>query len=180
MRKKILIVLGALLGVVVIFGVVVAMQPNEFKVERTATMNAPAEVVFAQINDFHNWEAWSPWSKLDPNAKNTFEGAPQGEGAAFAWDGNDEIGAGKMTILESKPNELIRMKLEFTRPMQDESMTDFTFQENDGKTTVNWQMYGDHTFMSKAMCMFMDMDKMVGTSFDEGLASIKKIVESKP
>jgi uncharacterized protein YndB with AHSA1/START domain len=180
MRKVILIGLAVLVGIVVVVAGVVAMQPNTFRITRSATMSAPPEKVFAQINDFHNWEAWSPWAKLDPAAKNTFGGPSQGEDATFAWDGNDEVGAGQMTILESKPNELIKIKLEFSRPMQDASTTEFTFTPAGEGTEVKWDMYGDHTFMSKAFCMLMNMDKMVGGQFEEGLANIKKVVETEP
>jgi uncharacterized protein YndB with AHSA1/START domain len=179
MRKKILITLGVLLGIVVVLAGVVAMQPNTFRVVRSATMAAPPDKVFAQVNDFHNWEAWSPWAEKDRDAKSTYGGPTMGEGATFAWDGNDEVGAGKMTILESKPNELIKIKLEFSRPMQDASTTEFTFTPVAGGTEVKWDMYGDHTFMSKAFCMFMNMDKMVGGDFEKGLANIKKIAEAE-
>ena len=106
MIKKILI---SLVVLVAVFAGVVAMQPSEFSVERTATIAAPAAAVFAQVNDLHKWDAWSPWAKLDPNAKNGFEGAPSGKGAVFTWSGNDQIGEGRMTIVESQPNELIKI-----------------------------------------------------------------------
>ena len=107
MVKKILIGLAA---VIVVFAVIVAMQPAEFRVMRSATIAAPAPVVFAQVNDFHKWEAWSPWEKLDPNMKKTYEGAPAGTGAIYAWSGNKDVGEGRMTLTESRPNELIRIQ----------------------------------------------------------------------
>jgi hypothetical protein len=110
MFKKILIGFAV---IVVVFVVIVALQPSDFRVARSATISAPASAVFAQVNDFHKWEAWSPWAKLDPAAKNSFEGPPAGIGAIFRWAGNDEVGAGSMTIIESRPSELIRIKLEF-------------------------------------------------------------------
>ena len=108
MLKKILIALAA---IVVVFVIVVAMQPSEFRVTRTATISAPAPAVFAQVNDFHNWEAWSPWAKLDPTMKQTYEGAPAGTGAISTWAGNSEVGEGRTTITESRPSDLIRIKL---------------------------------------------------------------------
>src|SRR5205085_3578132 len=158
--RKLFIAVGVLLAIVAIFSLVVALQPAEFRVVRSATMSAPPSAVFAQINDFHNWEAWSPWAKLDPTAKNSFEGPESGEGAKFSWDGNDEVGAGQMTIVESRPSELIKMKLDFSRPMQDTSTTEFTFAPEGDQTKVTWNMYGQKDFMSKAVCMFMNMDKM--------------------
>src|SRR4051812_15911168 len=108
MLKKILIVLTASL---LVFVIAVSQQPSEFRVTRSANLAAPAAALFAQVNDFHKWEAWSPWAKMDPNAKNTFEGAASGPGAIFSWDGNRNVGAGRMTIVESHPHSDIRLKL---------------------------------------------------------------------
>jgi hypothetical protein len=162
------------------FVVVVAMQPSEFRISRSAAMTAPPADVFAQVNDFHNWEAWSPWAKLDPNAKNTFEGPTAGTGAIFKWAGNSEVGEGGMTITESRPAELVRIKLEFVKPMPGTSDTEFTFKPEGDKTVVTWTMSGHSDFLGKAICLFMNMDKMMGEKFDEGLASMKKVAESAP
>ena len=113
MLKKILLGLVAILAV---FAVVVALQPSEFRIARTAIVAAPAPDVFAQVNDFHNWEAWSPWAKLDPAAKATFEGPAAGQGAVFKWAGNDKIGEGSMTLTDSRPAELVRIKVDFVKP----------------------------------------------------------------
>jgi uncharacterized protein YndB with AHSA1/START domain len=177
MLKKILI---ALVAIVVVFVVVVAMQPSEFRVARTATISAPAPAVFAQVNDFHNWEEWSPWAKLDPAAKNSFEGPPAGTGAIFRWAGNNQVGEGRMTITESRPNELIRFNLEFFKPMAGTSTAEFTFKPEGNETTVTWSMTGNNNFIAKAMCLFMNMDKMVGGQFEKGLAAMKSIVEAVP
>src|SRR5476651_169038 len=123
MLKKIAI---GVVAVIVVFLIVVAMQPGEFRVERTATMAAPAGDVFAQVNDFHKWEAWSPWAKMDPAAKNTFEGPASGVGAKFSWDGNDKVGAGRMTITESKSSERIAIQLEFLKPFAATNVAEFT------------------------------------------------------
>ena len=178
MLKKILLGFAALL---VVFLVVVAMQPNEYRVARTAAVAAPPDRVFAQVNDFHNWEAWSPWAKLDPNAKATFEGPRSGQGAVFMWAGNDEVGEGRMTLTESRPNDLIRIKLDFVKPMEGTSDVEFTFKPQGGQanvtTNVTWAMSGRHTFVSKAICLFMNQDKMLGGYFEKGLASLKTVVE---
>jgi polyketide cyclase/dehydrase/lipid transport protein len=178
MIKKIL--LGAVIVVVVIIAVcvaVVAMQPAHYRVERSATMNAPALVVFAQVNDFHKWEAWSPWARLDPNMKTTYEGAPSGNGAVYAWTGNNDVGEGRMTILDSKPGEAIKIKLEFLKPFAATSATVFSFKPQGNQTSVTWTMDGDNNFIGKAMCLVMNMDKMVGGDFEKGLAQMKTIAE---
>ena len=177
MLKKILLALAV---IVVVFVGVVAMQPSDFRIVRTATMSAPAPAVFAQVNDFHNWEAWSPWAKLDPAAKNSFEGPSAGTGAIFRWAGNKEVGEGSMTITESRPSDLIRIKLEFLKPFAATNSAEFTFKPDGDQTAVTWSMAGKNNFISKAICLFMNMDKMVGGKFEEGLAAMKSIVEAAP
>lgn len=176
MLKKVLIAIAA---IIVIFLIIVAFQPGDFRVQRSATINAPADVVFAQVNDFHKWEAWSPWVKLDPNAKNTFEGPASGVGAKFGWKGNDKVGEGRMTILDSTPPTLVRIKLEFIEPFPATDTSEFTFKPEGDKTAVTWAMYGPKNFMSKMFCMFMDMDKMVGGDFEKGLAQMKETAETE-
>ncbi len=179
MKKIVLIILGAIAVLVLGFVVVVAMQPNEMHISRSATIPSPPAIVFDQVNDMKKSHEWSPWKKLDPDAKYTFEGPEAGEGAKVRWDGNDEVGAGQMTIVESRPNERIKLALEFTRPMQDKSDVVYTFKPaDDGEATeVTWAMIGEHTFISKAMCMFMDMDAMIGEKFEEGFANLKETAE---
>lgn len=173
--KKILIGLAALIVVLVIF---IAMQPNEFSISRSATMNAPAATVFAQVNDLHKWQAWSPWAKLDPTAKSTFVGE-SGEGSSFKWDGNNQVGAGTMTITKSHPNDLVHINLEFIRPFAGTNQTEFTFKPEGAGTTVTWTMSGQNNFMAKAMHLCFNMDKMLGGDFEKGLASLKGVVEKK-
>lgn len=177
MLKKILVA-GAVFLVVLL--AIIAMQPKDYQVSRTATMAAEPAVIFDQINDFHKWIAWSPWQKLDPNAKNTFEGPSAGKGAIFKWEGNSQIGQGQMTLKESKPNERILIDLEFIKPMAGKSLTEFTFKPVTGGTEVTWSMSGENNFVGKAICLVMNMDKAVGPAFKEGLDSIKKIVEAAP
>ena len=96
-------ILAAIAAVVVVFLIVVALQPSDFKVERSATMRAPAPAAFAQVNDFQNWRAWSPWEKVDPALKRQYDGPKAGTGAIYAWQGNKDVGEGRMTITESRP-----------------------------------------------------------------------------
>jgi uncharacterized protein YndB with AHSA1/START domain len=176
MLKKIL--LGVAL-IVAVFAIVVALQPAEFSVTRAETIAAPPETVFAQVNDFHKWRAWSPWEKMDPEMTRTYEGEPAGEGAVYSWAGNSDVGEGTMTITESRPNELIRIKLEFIKPMEGTSDTEFTFTPEGDGTKVTWDMAGKNNFIGKAFCLFMSMDKMIGGQFEEGLSSLKTVAESK-
>src|SRR5690348_12443294 len=122
----------ALAIIAILFFILVVGQPDEFRVVRSATIAAPAATVFDQVNDFHKWEAWSPWAKLDPACKNTFSGAPAGKDAGFAWDGNNKVGAGRMTILDSQSPELVRINLEFLRPFKTNNVTEFTFKSQGG------------------------------------------------
>jgi uncharacterized protein YndB with AHSA1/START domain len=171
-------ILIGLAVVVVALVAIVSMQASTMRIQRSAVFSAPPSAVFEQVNDFHNWDAWSPWAKLDPTCKNTFDGAPSGKGAIFSWDGNKKVGAGRMTITDSRPYELIRIKLEFLRPFKATNTTEFTFKPQADGTRVTWTMTGEKNFMCKAMCLFMNMDKCVGGDFEKGLAAMKTIAES--
>ena len=168
----ILIGIAAIIAVLV---VVVALQPTDFRITRSATIPAPVPVVFAQVNDFHNWNTWSPWAKMDPTAKNSFAGAPFGEGALFSWAGNNKVGEGKMTIMESRPSKSIRIKLEFLKPFQATNTAEFTFQPAGDGTLVMWSMSGKNNFMAKAFVLIMSCDKMIGGEFEKGLANLKDV-----
>ena len=171
--------LAAIAAVVVLFLIAVAMQPSDFKVERTATVRAPAPVAFAQVNDFQNWRAWSPWEKVDPALKRQYEGPKAGTGSVYAWQGNKEVGEGRMTIVESKPGELVRIKLEFFKPFAATNTAEFSFKPSGDGTAVTWTMTGQNNFLAKAMCMFVNMDRMVGGMFEQGLAQMKTVVERR-
>jgi uncharacterized protein YndB with AHSA1/START domain len=177
MLKKILIGIAVLIAG---FLAVVAIQPAEFRVARSATIGAPPEKVFAQVNDFRQWGAWSPWEKIDPQMKRTYEGAPSGTGAVYAWAGNNEVGEGKMTLTESRPAELVRIRLDFLKPFAATNTAEFTFKPEGAGTSVTWSMEGKKNFVSKAVCMFMDMDKMLGGQFEKGLAQMKSVAEAQP
>lgn len=177
MLKIILIALAVIAAVLV---VVVALQPSQFRVVRSTTISAPPQAVFAQVNDFHRWEKWNPWGKIDPAMKQSYEGAPAGSGAVYTWVGNNEVGEGRMTIIESRPNELVRVKLEFFKPFAATNTAEFTFKPEGNQTVVTWAMFGDKNFMAKAVHLFMNMDKMIGGQFDKGLADMKSAVEASP
>ena len=182
MLKKILIVVGAIAAIIaviiLVLVVVVAMQPAEFSIVRSATLSAPPGAVFEQVNDFHNWTAWSPWEKLDPALKRTYAGPAAGTGTIYSWSGNKQAGEGRMTLTESRPGELIRIKLEFFKPFAATNTAEFLFQPEGQQTVVTWSMTGQHNFFSKAFCMFMNMDKIVGGDFEKGLAALKSIAET--
>lgn len=164
--------LAALIG----FLLYAALQPSAFAITRSARIAASPQTVFDHVDDLHKWQAWSPWARLDPNAKGTFEGADRGVGSSFAWDGNKSVGSGKMTILESRPAEFVRMRLDFYKPMQVTNSAQFTFKPAGSDTDMTWTMTGNNSFMGRLMCAVMDMDKMVGGQFEQGLRNLNEIV----
>jgi uncharacterized protein YndB with AHSA1/START domain len=167
------IAIAVVIGLLIAF---VASRPKHFTITREATISAPPAVVFGHFNDFHQWRAWSPWERMDPNLTRTYDGAAAGEGAKYAWSGNKQVGEGRMTIVESRPNELIRVKLEFLKPFKATNTAEFTFRPDGPGTRVTWSMHGERNFMFKAMCLLMDMDKMVGKDFERGLANLQEVV----
>ena len=176
MLKRLLIGLVLLIAA---FLVVVWSQPDNYRLTRETLIAAPAAAVFAQVNDLQKWDNWSPWAKVDPNAKVTFSGPQSGVGASFKWDGNEKVGAGTMTITESKPNERIATRTDFVKPFAGSSNSDFIFSEQGGRTNVIWTMSGTHNFIGKAMCLVMSMESMVGPDFERGLAQLKQVAEKK-
>jgi hypothetical protein len=177
MRKKLLIALGVLLVVVVGFLGVVALQPRTFSIERSTNIAAQPSVVFAELDDFEAWNAWSPWAKLDPNAKTTMSDPSSGKGARFTWSGNDQVGEGSLTMLESNPPQLVEVEQEFVRPMAGKARMAFILVPRDGGTQLTWKMHGKNDFIGRAICMFMNMDALVGKNFEKGLAAIKSLAE---
>lgn len=170
-------VLIAVAVVVLVFVAVVATRPPEFRIERKAVIAAPAAAVFTQVNELRKWEAWSPWAKRDPAMKQTYEGPAAGTGAIATWAGNHEVGEGRMTIVESRPNELIRIKLDFLKPFAATHTAEFTFTPEGDRTNVTWSMSGQNNLLAKAIHLFIDMDKMVGKDFEAGLAAMKALAE---
>lgn len=172
------IILISIAVLIVAFIAVVAMQPDEFRVSRRIVIAAPAAAVFAHVDTLRNWEAWNPWGKLDPGMKLTYAGPAAGSGASYAWDGNNQVGTGRLTIVESLPPEYIRLKLEFMKPFSATNTGEFTFRPEGGATAVTWSMSGRNNLLAKAMHLFFDMDKMVGGMFEKGLADMKTAAEA--
>ena len=175
MIKKILLLLAAVIAVIL---VVAAFRPTHFSIQRSTAIAAPAALVYAQVNNLHTWQDFSPWTKLDPNAKISYAGPVEGTGAVFAWSGNSDVGEGKMTITESRPAEAVRFRLDFVKPMEGTSNVEFAFKQAGGQTTVTWTMSGENNYLARIMCLFMNMDKMVGGQFEQGLASLKTLSEA--
>lgn len=175
MIAKILIALGLVIVVVLIAA---TFQPSEFRVSRSTLVFAPADKLFAEVDDFHRWQAWSPYEKLDPGMQRTFAGPAAGIGAIYGWSGDKNVGAGKMTITESVPAQKVGIRLEFTKPMAAVSESTFTFQPEGSETRVRWEMTGRNNYLSKIFCLFMNMDKMIGGQFEEGLANLKRLAEA--
>lgn len=173
MIKKILIgVVGVVTAIVAVVFIVAATRPAEFRVERSAILSASPAALFENVNDHHKFAVWNPFLKLDPNVKNTYSGPDSGVGAVCSWDGNKDIGAGSSTIVESKPNELVRCRMDWKRPMEGVAMVDFTFKPEGDKTVVTWAMYGTNNFMGKVVSVFIDCDEMCGPQFEKGLADL--------
>ena len=168
----------AIIGILLI--VVTAGQPDEFKMPRETRIAAPREKIFPHINDLRAWEAWSPWAKLDPNAKNSFEGPAAGVGAAMSWSGNKKIGEGRMTITESMPSELIGFRLDFVKPFKTTTTAEFAFRPEGSQTRVTWSMSGKSNSFAKVSGLLMNCDDLAGRDFEKGLASLKAVAESAP
>jgi carbon monoxide dehydrogenase subunit G len=175
-----------LIGLAVVAVIVVALaivlvkaasKPDTFRVERTATIKADPGKVFSFVNDFHNWVAWSPYEKLDPNMQKTFTGAASGKGAVYEWKGNNKAGTGRMEILESAAPSKIVIKLDFLKPFEGHNTSDFTMSPRGNTTEVSWAVYGPSPFMMKIMHVFMNMDQLMGKDFETGLANLKALSE---
>ena len=172
MNKILLIGIIAVIAVVGSFLIFAATRPGDFRVERSATLPASPAALFEHVNNHHKFAVWNPFLKLDPNVKNTYSGPESGVGAVCSWEGNGKVGAGSSTIVESKPGEMVRFRMDWKRPMEGTATVDFTFKPEGGQTVVTWAMYGRNNFMGKVMSVFMDCDKMCGPQFEQGLASL--------
>jgi uncharacterized protein YndB with AHSA1/START domain len=170
----VIFVVVAALGVLLALA---AMRPNSFRVERSTTIVAPAEKVFALINDFHQWAAWSPWEKLDPALKRSYGGAAAGKGAIYEWEGNSKAGTGRMEIIDAAVPSGVRIKLDFIKPFKAQNTAEFTLEPQGGSTHVSWAMFGPSPFVTKIMGVFVSMDALVGKDFEKGLAHMKAAAE---
>lgn len=175
MFKKILIGLAVI--VVALLGYA-ATKPDTFRVERSASIKAAPETIFAQLNDFRSWGNWSPWEKLDPALQRMYSGAAVGTGAVYEWKGNGEVGAGRMEILESSPASKLNIKLSFTEPFEAQSTSEFSLTPEGETTKITWVMQGPNQFIGKVMSIFVNMDTHVGKDFETGLANLKTLAEA--
>ena len=153
-------------------------KPNVFRIERSITIHSPSEPIFEILSDFHRSIHWSPWEKMDPNASMTHSGTARGFGAIYEWDGNNKVGKGRQEIREATSPSKVLIQLDFFRPFQARNTAEYTLTPQGNATHVNWAMYGPQPFMNKVMCLFMNMDKLVGKDFETGLANLKSHVES--
>jgi len=174
MLKIIAIVVAVAIAGVLIFA---ATRPDTFRVERASSIKAPPEKVFALINDFKRWDAWSPWEKKDPAMKRTFGAITAGKGATYAWDGNKDVGQGSMEIVESVTPGKVALKLDFVKPFEAHNRVMFTLESKADATNVTWAMEGPTPYLAKIIQVFISMDSMVGKDFEAGLASLKAIAE---
>lgn len=159
---------------------VAARKPDTFRTTRSIIIAADPGRIYAHLDDFHRWAAWSPWEKLDPALQRTFTGPVQGVGAMYAWEGNNKVGQGKMTVLEATAPTRLLIQLDFFKPFEAHNLAEFTLASRAGGTEVVWTMSGPNTFMSKVMRTLIDLDKMVGKDFEAGLANLKQLAESAP
>jgi len=174
MFKKITIVAVVLIAALLVFA---ATRPDTFRVQRAASIKAPPEKVFALLNDFQRWEAWSPWEKKDPAMKRTFSVVTSGKGAQYAWEGNKDVGQGRMEIAESVAPSKLAIKLDFFKPFEAHNTVEFTLEPKGEATNVTWAMQGDTPYLAKIIHVFLDMDKMVGKDFEAGLVNLRAAAE---
>jgi uncharacterized protein YndB with AHSA1/START domain len=177
MIKKIGIAVVVLLAALLIYA---ATQPDTFRIQRATSIKAPPEKIFAVLNDFLRWEAWSPWEKKDPAMKRTFSAVTSGKGAVYAWEGNRDVGQGRMEIAESVAPSKVAIKLDFVKPFETHNIVEFTLEPKGDSTHVIWTMHGPMPYISKLITVFVNMDSMVGKDFETGLANLKAITENLP
>jgi uncharacterized protein YndB with AHSA1/START domain len=178
MIKTIALIVVGLLAVLIAVVLILALtKPDTFRVERTTSIKAPPEKIFPLLNDFQSWSAWSPYEKKDPAMKRTFSGPPSGKGAIYEWDGDKNVGQGRMEIMRSTPPSNVTLDLDFVKPFEAHNTVVFTLAPQGDFTTVTWAMQGPANFISKVMQVFINMDKMVGTDFEAGLANLKALAE---
>ena len=166
----------ALIVVIAVILVLASSRPDSFRVERSAQISAPPEKILSHVNDFHQWSAWSPYEKLDPAMKRTYAGAAAGKGAVYEWEGNSKAGQGRMQIIAAQPTRTA-IQLDFIKPFRSSSIAAFTAQPQGATTRVTWSMEGPSPFITKALGLFFNMDRMIGGDFETGLANLKAVAE---
>jgi len=174
MLKNIAIAVVVLVAAVLLFA---ATRPDNFSVERTASIKAPPEKIFPLITDLHSWGSWSPWEKMDPAMKRTYSGAASGKGAVYAWEGNSKVGEGRMEITDVSPPSEVTIKLDFVKPFEGHNIAEFTLEPKGDSTNVTWTMYGPTAYVAKVIGIFVSMDSMIGKEFETGLANLKTVAE---
>lgn len=174
MLKLLLITAFVLLAALMVY---VATRPASFRIQRSIRIAATRETLFSYVSDLHNFDAWSPWSPLDPAMRKTHSGAANGVGASYEWQGNNKVGHGRMEIIEATAPERVLIKLDFVKPFEAHNMAEYLLAERDGETEFTWAMYGPNNFLSKVMGLFFSMDRMVGAQFEQGLAALKAVAE---
>jgi len=175
MIKTIAIVVVSLVAALLIFA---ATKPDTFRVERSISIEAPSEKIFAILNDFHLSQSWSPFEKKDPTMKRTFGGAASGKGAVYEFDGNKEVGKGRLTITDTAPPSKITIALDMVEPFEAHNTVEFTLGANGDSTKVTWAMHGPQSYMMKVLSFFIDCDKMIGKDFEAGLVKLKAITQT--
>lgn len=171
-------VLAGLAVLAILLLIAVALQPEDMRIERSTTIAAAPATVFPHLNELRKWDAWSPWAKIDPNVKMAYDGPPEGIGAISSWAGNSQVGEGRMTIVESQPNQSVKLRLDFIRPIGSTSTAEFVLVPAENRTQVTWKMDGPRPLMTKFVGLFMDIDKLLAEQFDDGLAKLKVVCES--
>jgi len=174
MFKTVLIVVVVLIAAILVYA---ATMPDDFRVQRTTSIKASPEKIFALINDLHRWDSWSPWEKMDPAMQRTFSGATAGKGAVYAWQGNSKVGEGRMEIADASPPSRVMIKLDFIKPIEGHNTAEFTLDPKGDSTNVTWSMYGPSAYIAKVIGVFASMDKMIGKEFETGLANMKAVAE---
>jgi uncharacterized protein YndB with AHSA1/START domain len=169
------------LGVVVLVSALLiyaASKPDTFRVQRAMSIKAPPEKIFALINDLHRWRTWSPYERKDPAMKKTLGGATEGKGAVYEWEGNKDVGKGRMEITDTSPPSRVVIALDFVKPFEAHNIVEFTLEPNGNATNVTWAIHGPSPYFPKLMCIFVNMDSMIGNDFEAGLASLKAVAET--
>ena len=175
---EVIVIIAVVLAVAIAAVLIIAAtKPEVFRVQRSINVRATPDGIFALINDFHQWRSWSPYEDRDPNLKRSYSGAENGKGAVYAWEGNKNVGSGRMEILEASAPAKIVIKLDFFTPFEGHNTAEFTMLPQGDATHVTWLMHGPAPFMNKVMQVFMNLDKMIGRDFEIGLANLKRLTE---
>lgn len=171
------IALVVILLAIALLLVIAATRPDQFRIERSATIQASPERIFPYINDLHRWQAWSPYEKKDPAMQRSFEGPPSGLGATYGWNGNKNIGSGRMEICASVPSSRVNLKLDFFTPFKASNTAEFVLEPQGESTRITWSMQGRSNFTNKLMGLVFNFDKLVGKDFEDGLVNLRSLAE---